>query len=88
MLVFKVLSEFGVCCERVALKGVKKEDLVTCTGYLRNKGWVMKMLFEEMIGGSAALKALQTYTRRLDGKYGKKAFKHFSEADMQALFEK
>jgi len=83
--VFKVLSEFGVCCERVALKGVKEEDLATGTGYLRSKGWVMRMSFEEKIGGTAALKALQTYTQRLDEKYGKKAFQHFSEADMQIL---
>ena len=86
--VFKVLSEFGVCCERVALKGVKEEDLATGTGYLRSKGWVMKISFEEKIGGTAALKALQTYTRRLDEKYGKKAFQHFSDANMQILFEK
>jgi len=85
--VFKVLSESGVCCELAALKGVKEEDLTTGTGYLRSKGWVMKMSFEEKIGGMATLKALQTYTRRLDEKYGKKAFKHFSDADMQILFE-
>jgi hypothetical protein len=85
--VFKGLSEFGVCCERVALKGVKEEDLTTGTGYLRYKGWVMKMSFEEKIGGTAALKALQTYIRRVDKKYGKKALQHFQDADMQTLFE-
>ena len=67
---------------------MKDEDLATGTGYLRSKGWVMKMTFEEKIGGTAALKALQTYTRRLDEKYGKNAFHHFSDADMQILFEK
>jgi hypothetical protein len=87
-IVFKVLSEFGVYCERVALKEVKEEDLATGTGYMRSKGWVMKISFEEKIGGTPALKALQTYTQRLDEKYGKKAFQHFSEADMQILFEK
>lgn len=71
--VFTVLSEFGVCCERVALKGVKEEDLVTGTGYLRSRGWLMKMSFEEKIGGAAALEALQTYARRSDGKYGRKS---------------
>jgi len=71
-MVFKVLAEFGVCCERVTLKGVKEEHLVTGTGYLQSKGWVMKMSFEEKIGGTTAIKALQTYTRRLDKKYGKK----------------
>ncbi len=83
--VFKVLSEFGVRCERVALSGVKEEDLVTGTGYLRSRGWVMRMSFEEKIGGTIALNALQTYTLKLDVKYGKKAFQHFSSADMQIL---
>jgi hypothetical protein len=85
--VFEVLSEFGVRCERAALKGVREEDLATGTGYLRGKGWVMKMSFEEKIGGAAALRALQAYTRRLDEEYGEKAFRHF-DADMQLLFEK
>jgi hypothetical protein len=86
--VFKVLSEFGVCCELVALEGVREEELATGTGYLRNRGWVMKMSFEERIGGATALEGLQTCTRRLEEKRGKKAFKHFSEADMHILLEK
>jgi len=86
--VFKVLSEFGVCCERVALKGVKEEDLATGTGYLRSKGWVITMSFAGEIGGTSALKALQTYARKLEEKCGKKAFQHFSDANMQILFEK
>jgi hypothetical protein len=83
--VFNVFSEFGVCCERLALKGVKEKDLSTGTGYLRSKGWVIKMSFEEKIGGTAALKALQTYIRRVDEKYGKKGFQQFQEADMRIL---
>jgi hypothetical protein len=85
--VFKVLAEFRVCCELVALKGVNEKELSTGTGYLRSKGWVIKMSFEEKIGGTAALKALQTYTRREDEKYGKKGFRHFQEADMRILSE-
>jgi len=85
--VFKVLSEFGVCCERAALKGAKEEELVTGMGYLR-KGCVMKMSFEKKIGGTTALEALQTYTRKLDEEYGKKAFQHFSDADMQIFVRK
>ncbi len=87
-VVFKVLSEFGVCCERVALKGVRNEDLTTGTGYLRSKGWVIRISFEEKIGGMAALKALQTYIQRVDKKYGARAFQHFRDANMQNLFEK
>ena len=87
-VVFKVLAEFGVRCERVALKGVKNEDLTTGTGYLRKRGWVMRMSFEEKIGGTAALKALQTYVKKLDKKYGSRAFNRFRSADMQILLEK
>ena len=86
-VVFKVLAEFGVCCERVALKGVKNEDLTTGTGYLRKRGGVMKVSFEERIGGTAALEALQTYVKKLDKKYGSRAFQRFRRADMQILLE-
>jgi len=85
--IFNVLSEVGVCCERIALKGVKKKDLTTGTGYLRYKGWAIKIFFEERIGGAATLKAFQKYTVRLAKKYGKKAFKHFSTVKMQILTE-
>lgn len=85
--VFKVLSDFGVCCERVVLKGVKNEDLTTGTGYLRKKGWVMRMSFDEKIGGTDALKALQTYAKKLDKKYGSKAFRRFRDADMRILLD-
>jgi len=85
--VFKVLSNLGVSCERVTLKGVKNEDLTTGTGYLRNKGWVMKMFFEQNIGGTAALKALQIYAQKLAEKCGSKAFQRFREADMRILLD-
>ena len=84
-VVFKVLREFGVCCERFALRGMATEDLTTGTGYLRKKGWAMQVSFEEKVGGEAALKALQTYVQRLDKKYGAKAFRRFRNADMQVL---
>ena len=86
-VVFKVLAEFGVCCERVALKGVMTEDLTTGTGYLRKRGWIMRMSFEEQIGGVAALKSLQTYAKKLDKKYGSRAFQRFREADMKLLLD-
>ncbi|MDQ1279080.1 MAG: hypothetical protein QG670_340 [Thermoproteota archaeon] len=86
--VFNALSEFGVRAERVALKGFKEEELATGTGYMRSRGWQMKMSFDEEIGGKPALEALQTYTRKLEEKYGKKAFQHFSDADMQVLLIK
>ena len=81
--VFEILSGFGVYCERVPLKGIKEESLVTPTGYMRSKGWVMAMCFETKIGGMAALKALHDYTQKLEKKNGKRAFKHFRNANMQ-----
>ena len=87
-VVFKVLAEFGVRCERVTLKGVKIEDLTTGTGYLRKQGWAMRMSFEEKIGGPDTLKALQTYANKLENKYGSKAFNRFRNADMIVLLEK
>jgi len=87
-VILKILSEFGVHCERVASKGVKEKNLTTPGGYLRSKGWTMKLSFDEKAGGFTALKALQTYTKQLDDKYGKKAFRYFSNADMQILNER
>lgn len=81
-VVFKSLVEFGVWCELVVMNDVKIEDLTTGTGYLRKKGWVMKMSFDEKTGGSAALRALKTFAEKLDKKYGSRAFHHFRKADM------
>ena len=86
-VIFKFLSEFGVCCERVVLKGVKVEDITTGTGYLRKRGWVMRMSFEDKTGGDAALKSLQYYVKKLDKKYGSRAFQLFREADMTILLD-
>jgi len=83
--VFAALSEFGVTCERIALEGVKEKDLTTGTDYLRYTGWIVRISFDEKTSGSTALEALQTYTRRIDEIYGKKAFQHFRDADMQVL---
>jgi hypothetical protein len=81
--VFKILAEFGVSCRRIVLKGVKEEDLAAGTGYLRSKGWVMKMPFDEEIGGKSALKALKTYIQKVDEKYGKKAFQYYQDVGMR-----
>ena len=84
-IVIKFLAEFGVCCELVVLKGVKIEDIMTGMGYLRKRGWVVRMSFEDKTGGAASLKALQTYAKKLDKKYGSRAFQHFRDADMTIL---
>jgi hypothetical protein len=86
-VIFKALAEFGVRCRRVPSQGAQEEDATTPAGYARKAGWVMTMSFEEKIGGAAALKALQSYTGRLDQRYGSRAFQRFSGADMQVLSE-
>jgi hypothetical protein len=67
------------------LKGFKEEDLTTGTGYMRSKGWVKKMSFMKKIGDITVLNAIYNYIRRLDEKYGRKAFNHFSKGDMELL---
>ncbi len=86
--IFKILAEVGCHCERVMSKDLKSEDLVTGTGYLRNKGWKITLSLEQKAGGEGALKALQTYAHLLDMKYGKRAFQHFQVADMRSFDQK
>lgn len=83
--VFKILGNFGVRCERVALKGAKTEDLATGTGYLRGRGWEMRLRLSEEAGGKAALRALKSYSEAVSGRFGAKAFQRFQEADMKVL---
>jgi hypothetical protein len=84
-VILKIMPEFGIQCKRVPLKGLKEKDLTTGTGYLRNKGWVMTMSLDQAHDGISALEALQTCAEKLDKKYGKKAFKYFSDVNMQVL---
>jgi hypothetical protein len=79
---FKALEEYGVHCEHVPLT---EEGWLTPTGALRKGGWFMKMSFDDDGGGVSALKALQSYTARLNEEYGERAFGYFSKADMRVL---
>ena len=85
-VVFKTLTEFGVRCERLVLNGIPEEELVTGTGYLRKRGWLMKLWFEEDVGHTT-LKALHIYASELKRRFGSKAFKRFRRADMRGVFE-
>lgn len=82
-VIFKILPEFGVHGELVPL--IKRWK--TAMEGLRQKGWTMKMSFDESVGGVDILKALQTYTRKLDEKYGKRAFRYFQNVDMRVFRE-
>jgi hypothetical protein len=79
---FKVLEEYGVHCEHVPLT---EDGWLTPKGALRKEGWFMKMSLGDDAGGVSALKALQSYTARLDEKHGKTAFRYFSKANVRVL---
>jgi hypothetical protein len=79
---FKALGEYRVRCEHVPLT---EEGWLTPKGALRKEGWFIKMSFDDEAGGESALEALQSYTARLHEKYGKRAFRYFSTADMRVL---
>jgi len=83
---FKILKEFGVHCEHVPLTK-KKNSWLTARGHLRKKGWFIRMSFDRKAGDVATLKAFKSYVTKLDEKYGKKAFRYFSNVDMQVLSE-
>ncbi|MCW4034843.1 MAG: DUF3795 domain-containing protein, partial [Candidatus Bathyarchaeota archaeon] len=84
-VVFKNLSQFGVDSELVPLNDAKNEQITTGTGYLRKNGWLLKIWFMKKTGGADLLKALQNYAKKLDKKYGSKAFRVFQQADMTVL---
>ena len=83
----KILKEYGVHCEHVPLTKEKygEKGWLRPSGHLRKKGWFLKMTFDEAACKVAALRALQTYAKKLDEKYGKKAFRYFSNVDMRIL---
>jgi len=81
-LYLEILKRYGVHCEYMPLT---EEEWMTPMGWLRNKGWYMKMSFDNSVGGIAVLKALKKYVTRLDEEYGKSAFRYFKKADMRAL---
>ena len=81
----KILGEHGVHCEHIPLT---KEGWLTPKGALRKGGWFLKLSFGDDASGVPALRALQNYTAKLNERYGGRAFRHFSAADMRVLKER
>lgn len=79
---FSLFEKYGVHSEIVPLQ---ETDWVTPTGALRKTGWLMKLSFDEKIGGSLTVKALKNYALKLDEKYDKNAFRYFSRGDVRVL---
>ena len=82
-MVFPALAKVNVQAELVELA----EEWRVPTGYLRSKGWEMKLAFNKKSGGIAGVKAFQSYGKKLDAKYGKRAFRYFKDVDMRVLTE-
>jgi hypothetical protein len=86
---FNILKSYGANLE---LTPLIEEGWVTPTGGLRAKIgkkedplWIMVLSFDSIAGGSDGLIALGKYSQKLLSKYDRKAFKHFSKADMEVL---
>ena len=62
-----------------------KKSWRTATGALRNKGWYIKM-YSEKNKDKKLLKALRDYTKLIDERYGKNAFRYFMQADIRVLY--
>jgi hypothetical protein len=79
---FKFLAGYGVHCELVPLK---EKGWLTPGGALRHQGWLVKMRFDDAVGGVQVLNALVGYSDKLNRKYTKKAYGFFSKGDMGIL---
>ena len=80
-VIFKVMPEFGIHAELIPSINRWKTEMEGLT----QKGWTIKMSFDKSAGGVDTLRALQTYTRKLDEKHGKRAFSYFRDIDMRVL---
>ena len=76
-----ILKRHGLDCEILI---TNDKDWKTKTGALRNEGWYLKM-FSKKNKDKELFKALKNYTKLLNEKYGKNAFRYFTKADMQML---
>ena len=86
---FTLLKKYGV---NLKLTPLIEKGWLTPTGGLRvrigrkeNLIWIMTLSFDSNIGGKDGLVALGKYSKKLLSRYGEKAFKYFSKADMKLL---
>ena len=87
---FEILKQYGVHCEVIPVA----EDWLLPLGWLRGKRandksapWLIKISFDDNVGGILALRALKSYATKLNVKYSENAFRYFSKADMRVLSE-
>jgi hypothetical protein len=80
-VIFPNLAKVGIEGQIVKLA----KDWKVPTGYLRIRGWEMRLSFTKKAGGVAGLKAFQSYGRKLREQYDKRAFRYFVNIDMRPL---
>ena len=88
---FETLGGYGVHCKVIP---INEDRWLTPTGALRRQGardpsppWVMKMSFDDRIGGGETLSALQAYSTALMDAYGKTAYRRFVRADFSVMLD-
>ena len=80
-IIFTTLAKLGIKAEIVEIS----KDWKVPSGYLRSKGWEIKLAFTKKGERETNLKAFQIYANKLHEKYGKQAFRYFSNIDMRVL---
>lgn len=78
----KVLKEFDIHGEIIPLK---EKGWQTPTGGLKKEGWIIRLTFGDSSGGGKIIKVLKDYVNRLNAKFGQKAFRVFSTADLSIM---
>jgi len=84
---FEVLKDYGIHCEHIPLG----EGWLMPSGWMRRRskswsaGWLATMAFGNEAGGESGLRALRVYAAALHEKYGERAYRYFSRADMRVL---
>lgn len=78
----KILKKYNLDCHIIPLD---EKIWRTKSGALRSKGWYMELASREQ-DDDKLLDVLKYYTRLLNKKFGKNAFRYFSRADMRILY--
>ena len=87
VLNLEFLKGYGVHCELVSLTKEKygHEGWLTPMEWLKKKGWLIKISFDDNAGGRSALEALKDYTAKLYERYSEEALRYFKKADMRVF---
>jgi len=76
------LKKYDVHCEVIPLV---EKGWITPMGALRKTGWKFRLKFGDALNGAETLKIFLEYARKLQSRYGPKAFKLFKMADLSVM---